>query len=239
MALIDGLISYWSLDEASGTRADSHGVNDLTDNNTVGSAVGKQSNAADFELANAEYLSRADNADLSTGDIDFYFEAWIKVESTGTNMAVLSKDAGGSTREYGMYLAGGTVLRFYVFSAAGAFTEISASTFGSLSTGVWYFVEGWHDATNNQLGVAVNGTTNTSAYANGVKDASASFEIGRNSNTNHFDGLIDGVGFWKRVLTSDERTELYNSGNGRDYAYISGGGGGSNRRRRFLIGAAA
>ena len=33
--LLDGLVSYWSLDEQSGARADSVGGNHLTDNNTV------------------------------------------------------------------------------------------------------------------------------------------------------------------------------------------------------------
>jgi hypothetical protein len=35
------LISWWQLNEPSGSRGDSHGTNTLTDNNTVGSAVGK------------------------------------------------------------------------------------------------------------------------------------------------------------------------------------------------------
>ena len=43
-----GLVSYWALDETSGTRYDSHGSNDLTDNNTVGYTTGVQGNAADF-----------------------------------------------------------------------------------------------------------------------------------------------------------------------------------------------
>ena len=63
------LIAYWKLDEASGTRNDSKGANHLTDNNTVTQAVGKVGNAAQFTLANSEYLSIADNADLSAGDI--------------------------------------------------------------------------------------------------------------------------------------------------------------------------
>ena len=36
-------------------------------------------------------------------------------------------------------------------------------------------------------------------------------------------GFIDEFGFWKRVLNSGEATELYNHGDGVDYAYISGG----------------
>ena len=36
------LVSYWNLDEASGTRNDSHSTNHLTDNNTVTNAAGKE-----------------------------------------------------------------------------------------------------------------------------------------------------------------------------------------------------
>lgn len=41
-----GLASWWDLDEASGTRSDSHGTNNLTDNNTVTQAGGKPNKAA-------------------------------------------------------------------------------------------------------------------------------------------------------------------------------------------------
>lgn len=43
------------------------------------------------------------------------------------------------------------------------------------------------------------------------------FQIGNRTITGlpgYFDGRIDSVGFWKRVLNFDERTQLYNSGNG-------------------------
>ncbi len=54
------LAAWWSFDEASGARNDSHGSSHLTDNNTVTSAAGKKSNAASFASANAEYLNRSD-----------------------------------------------------------------------------------------------------------------------------------------------------------------------------------
>src|SRR3990167_10705009 len=57
--LTDGLVSYWTLDEASGVRYDSvvASANDLTDNNTVASATGKFNDAASFLAANSESLS--------------------------------------------------------------------------------------------------------------------------------------------------------------------------------------
>ena len=71
MALTDSLISYWKLDEASGNATDSHGTNTLTDTNTVTSVAGKINTARYFTNANTEFFTLADNASLSTGDIDF------------------------------------------------------------------------------------------------------------------------------------------------------------------------
>ena len=75
--LTDGLVSCWDLDEASGTRYDAYGTNDLTDYNTVGQAAGVNGYAGSFISANSEYLAHSDNADLSTGNIDFTVMAWV------------------------------------------------------------------------------------------------------------------------------------------------------------------
>jgi hypothetical protein len=69
---------------------------------------------------------------------------------------------------------------------------------------------------------------NTKSYSGGITVNTRDFTIGTQNDTANifrWDGLIDEVGFWKRVLTSAERTELYNSGNGRDYAYITAAAG--------------
>jgi len=233
MALADDLISYWSMKAASGTEFDEHGSNDLTDNNTVGTATGKVGNARDFESSNSENLSCTSNSSLQTGDIDFTLAFWANFESKGNvDMAAVGKygyDAG--TREYLIqHRAGSDRWAFLLSSDGSSFTEVLSNNFGAMSTGVWYFVVAWHDATANTMNIQVNdGTANSSAYSSGVFSSSSVFRIGAIGNSslaNYFDGLIDEVGFWKRVLTSGERTELYNSGSGRDYAYITAGGGG-------------
>ena len=57
MALIDSLGGYWKMDEASGDALDSHGSNNLTDNDTVAASTdGKINGARDFEKGFSEYL---------------------------------------------------------------------------------------------------------------------------------------------------------------------------------------
>lgn len=212
------------MDEASGNALDAHGSNGLTDNNTVGSATGKINNARDFEADNAEYFSRADNADLSTGDIDFTIACWINFESKGATRPIVQK-ASGTEVEYALwYSTADDRIRFWV-SADGTdwHGTLSDSNLGSPSTATWYFVIAWHDASANTINLKINnGTTSSTSYSSGVFNGGAPFNIGFNGSGGspaYFDGLIDEVGFWKRVLTSDEMTSLYNSGNGLAYPF--------------------
>jgi hypothetical protein len=226
MAIIDSLISHWKLDEASGTRSDSHSSNDLTDNNTVTQAVGKISNAGQFTKANSEFLNITDNASLSVGDIDFTIAAWVYADSvpTGSNThAIVAKDASG-VRGYALTVfdSSGAKFAFQVGSDASTFTNHIDSTFGNVPTGEWIYVIAWHDATANTLNIQVNnGTVDSVSYSSGGYDEAQDFRIGQHFGGNNWDGRIDEVSFWKKVLTSQERTDLYNSGDG--FAYPWGG----------------
>ena len=230
MALTDNLISYWELEEASGTRNDSHGTNHLTDNNTVLNAAGKVGNAADFEDTSSEYLSCADNATLSVGNIDFTLCAWVRLESKPSHkMDILGKH-GGSDMEYDLRWNNLTD-RFELRVCSGpsdANLQIAESLSGAPSTATFYFIVAWHDATANTVNIQVNnGTVDSVTHTFGSYDSGASFKIGGFTDFNEYwDGLIDQVGFWKRVLTAPERTSLYNSGNGLSYAALTGGAAG-------------
>ena len=104
------LISWWELNEESGERADSHGVNNLSDINTVLFAAGKVGNAADFELTNSEELRIADG-DQTGLDIagDFTIAFWMKLEQLPSTpgdlfMIVNKGDRGTNDRSYIVYL---------------------------------------------------------------------------------------------------------------------------------------
>jgi hypothetical protein len=219
------LISFWKLDEASGTRTDSEPTGtaqNLTDNNTVTSATGKISDAAHFVVANTEFLNRADSADLSTGQIDFTVAAWVKLNTKGANRTIVSKYNPGGNGEY-ILRYNNTADRWSVqmFDNSSLIATLNATTAGSPSTGTWYLIIFRHDSTGASAGtmyISVNGGTEDSVGYTGwtVRDTTAEFIIGAYYISNQpWDGDIDEVGFWKKILSSDERTELYNSGNGK------------------------
>ncbi len=223
--LLTNLVAYWKMDEASGTRNDSHGTNHLTDNNSTGSATGKINNAADLESSSSQYLSIADNSSVSIGDIDCAFQVWVNIEAKPANSMFIIGKWLSSNFEYTIYWRQASDRFSFAVTSSGAigtFNEILANNLGSPSIGTWYLIHTWHDATANQIGIAVNaGTANTTTHNSGIFDGTAAMYFGRNQNAagEHFDGMIDEAALWKnRTLSSGDRTTLYNSGNGLDYA---------------------
>ena len=56
------------------------------------------------------------------------------------------------------------------------------------------------------------------SYAGGVMDGANNFQISGFGGTSYLmGGRADEVGIWKKVLTAQERTDLYNSRNGLPY----------------------
>lgn len=226
--LLTSLEAHWKLNEASGTRLDeTANNNDLTDNNTVTQATGKIDNAGQFVRANNEFLSIADNASLSMGDIDFSMACWVYLDTIPSNDYILAK-WGGTQNEYTLdYLGGGTDrFRFSTYDGANQRT-VTANNFGAVSTGTWYFLYVYHDSVNNEIGISVNdGAVDALANANGVNDSNSDFRIGArvSGGDQYWNGRMDSLSFWKRVLTAQERTDLYNGGSGFDYPFGVGGG---------------
>jgi hypothetical protein len=184
--------------------------------------------AGQFTAASSQYLSIADNASLSTGDIDFTVAGWVYLDSLpATNNffgTVTRWHTSGSPvhREYALitYDISGTVrFHFFVRNAADSDNaSVVANTLGTPATGTWYFIVAWHDSVADTLNISVNdGVVDSQAHTGGVVDSAADFNIGAYTTSNYHSGRIDQVGLWKRVLTAAERTALYNSGNGAAY----------------------
>lgn len=208
--LSSGLTHYWALGEASGTRADSVGGVTLTDNNTVGSTTGKNSNAALFVTANSESLS--DNT-INPGDTDYSFSLWINPTSLST-YALVARD--GPTARTFLLDIEASKAKFYRLP-----TDAVTSTI-TLTTGAWYHIYAYHDSVNNQIGISVNGETLVTAATTGASNGTAgeNFRVGARDTGGsplYFNGAIDELGMWSRVLTATERTALYNAGAGKFY----------------------
>lgn len=224
-ALYTNLTAFWRLEEATGIRYDAKGSSTLGEQGTMASTTGKVGTAASFN--GSSFLYASDSATLSVGDIDFYLSGWVYIgNDTGVNRYIAFKGVdGSSSRAWALYLngaVGAQRMRFQVWNTGmGSNATVTASTFGNLAINTWYFVEAWHNAASNQIGVAVNRTENTTAWSNGVNDDTGDFKLGARAFADYFTGALDEVGFWKNYIPgSTERNWLYNSGAGRTFNNI-------------------
>jgi hypothetical protein len=221
--LTDNLVSYWELEEASAVRYDSAGANDLTDNNTVGSAAGVVSNAGSFVAANSEYLSIASNSSVETGDIDFSVSFWVYANTLiGLNVPVARTFSGLS--DWYFQSSNGTL----TFSVQKSDNSESVSASGVITTTAWYHVVGWYVAADKKSYLSINNgvpvTSSVAGWSTRGSNTVSPFHIGNLPGFGRYwDGKIDEVGFWKKALTSDERTTLYNGGIGCAYVYLNTG----------------
>lgn len=228
--LKDNLVAHWDLDETSGTRVDSHGSYDLTDNGTVGFATGKISNAADFDSAVPEYLTRASHEAALAADGGMQIAGWLNADSvTGTQRLLGQHNAGVTNSSWMLYLSGST-LTFRVVDSGGATTEVSWGS--ALSAGTWYYVEAYYDPTTSDvIGVCVNrgtdATTSTSGFT--AAEGNAAFAMGAAAaGGSAFNGKLDEWAFWSALKSTADRNAAYGSGSGLAYAsWIASAAGGA------------
>jgi hypothetical protein len=241
MALIDNLVSYWKLDEASGNAADSHGSNTLVNNNTASYSAGIINNGIDFELSSSQYLSIADASqtglDLSG---DFTFSFWLKLEqlpsTAGSIFRFVDKQVGGTTRSYTI-ISNNNVSNGIEVEVFGDGTTANRrigtspiNTFGAGDVGVWRHIVCTFTLSGGTVliykdAVSQTITTNNAGTVASIYNSTNAFAIGGRSDGaagNFVDGMMDEIGVWNRVLSGAEVTELYNGGAGLAYPFSAG-----------------
>lgn len=218
-SLLTGLVNYWAMDEASGTRADSAGSVTLTDVNTVGAVAGKHNNAASYVLGSAETLT-APGFSLPSGDMTLSF--WLQP-------AIDNDDAQRGFFGIGTTWTSATALNIYWVPAsdklrllcgddAGAYKNVDSLT--AVPFGSWYHVVVTYTASTKVYTIYVNGDAgaSTPALTGGpYRTASTLWAGGRYNVAAYETHYLDEVGIWSRVLSADERATLYNSGAGKFY----------------------
>lgn len=222
------LISLWVNNEKSGAtlydRSTKNRVNlTITGSPIFGKKMATPSSAGQFTAANSEYLSIADNASLSmAAEVSFAVATWVYLDSKPANGTILAKwNTTGNQREYNLrFESGADRFLFYVSNDGTAVVSVTASTFGSPSTAVWYFIVAWHDAVANTINIQVNnGTADSAAHTTGVFNGTSNFLLGaRDTPTDFHNGRTGSTQLWKRILTAAEKTWLYNNRMGRAYA---------------------
>jgi len=233
--LLSGITSYYKLDETSGTVA----------NDSVGSINGTLNEGSFISSGKINYGWNIPNQDGSygirfgTGNFCYNwsqpvtFNMWINFAALdGTTKFFLSNENVDGT-EIGYYLSmnpiGDSRINFAykntnTFSAFIRTTGIPITT-----TGIWYMLTFTNDGSGNASGLNI--------YVNAVKPSqeiisnnlggrstvsTTQLSLGARSITGGIWGptaTFDELGIWTRELSTDEITELYNSGTGIQYPF--------------------
>jgi hypothetical protein len=233
--LSTNLTAYYRMEDASGNATDEVAAATLTANNTVTSTTGNVGNCRRFTAASSENFTRTDDATFSMGDIDFTFAFWLKSRANPFHNRPILLKGNGSNADYILMLNSGERPRWEVYGSA-SFGNGTTITGAELFDTNWHLIVCGHDAANDVIFYSFDGAAKTtSAHTFGVRDGGEDFVVGGGNGFNYADVDLDELALWKnRVLSDSDITELYNSGAGRDYAYVSGGAA-ANRRRRVLL----
>lgn len=216
--LLTGLEAYYKLDETSGNRVDvSVNGRDMTDNNTVGATTGKVNGAAAFLTANSEYLSRASFLDNPTNMSAAF---WVKSATDATYAFITKSNDVVNNDDAGWAIYASSVNNFArAFFVTDVSNNLKYQGATSLIDDAWHFVV-----------VSKSGTTITIYVDNGTDeavDAGSAGTLGSTSNAHavvigaqavpnlYFNGALDEIGLWSKALSAQERTDLYNAGNGQ------------------------
>lgn len=181
------------------------------------------SRAAGFASASSQ---RLESSAVAVGEFDFAWSAWA-YRAAGSNSRVIgSRQAGddggidvGYDGTYWFATAYGPTGFGLVYSAAG-FSPLNA----------WRHVAFWRTVSPNRLYLQIDGRGTTTSDDGGpnvpmpgaIAAGASPLHVGNVGTwgSRYWDGRIDSLGFWRRVLAESERASLFNNGRGRTYARL-------------------
>lgn len=196
-ALLFDLTAYWPLGEISGTRLDAHGGFDLTQAGVLDNGMGIQGNGV---LVRGTGNALAGGPTYASGD--WYLDGWIRLDVAGADRTVYQQayDSGDIQLAYDDANARLT----FAFGTASV-----ATANATVEVGVWLYVACWYDSAAGTANIELNASGMiASAPTSAAFGALISTRLGDNvAGTQPWDGMIDEVGVYARVLDLPERQD--------------------------------
>ena len=211
------LVSFWKLQEASGTRVDEAASgNDLDDINTVTGSIDSivYTDSSSFAAGTYERLRITDATQTGLGVTgSFTLCGWFNFTLLTSTRGLFSKYDGTTQRAWSaFYRSSQSDIRFILSGDGANVTACDASFSPSLNT--WYHLCIRYDSAATEMAVIIDGgTPSTATFSGSVFDATADFSLGYTgfsptSVGSYHNGLIEACGFWDRALTNAEVTRL-------------------------------
>ena len=220
-----GMISYWKFDETSGSSFE-----DCVDGNDAGCSGGNcpsfetgiVGGALDFD-GTSEYVTVPDDNSLDWGNSDsFTIELWAKFTNCNTkNKVMIGRDDRPKPGVH-WWLGGhsGTKKAIFVMYSDDYPPDDGASVQGTttINDNVWHHIVATRNASANTISIYVDGDwegTTSHTYVGGF-GATTTLGIGYMAYSGtpdyYYDGLLDEIALYSRVLTDTEIEQHYDNG---------------------------
>jgi hypothetical protein len=206
--------AYWAMEDLT----DSSGNGYTLTNYGADSTIGKIDNGFDFVPSNNDYIKTG-----VTPSTDFSWSGWVDLQTASIAHEGIFTTITKGTGRNGLTLvdSGSGALALLGYVGNSFLGQIYSGSYGS---GFVHIVVTW-DGSTDEAEIFLNGVSSNSGTISGVSRLENDFVLGRKyatESTTSFDGSIDEVSIYNRILTSDEVLELYNSGTGYNpYVIVS------------------
>jgi hypothetical protein len=165
-------------------------------------AVTPPTQCTDLESGSSQFASKSSPSGVTFTD-DFSLEAWIKLESYGSTMNIVSRYDG--TTGFALQLNGSGQVLVLGIGTAGAVD--SGTSYQSIPIGTWVHVAATLDMSGTTAAIYINGVSVPTLYTNGGQAAliqAGSLQIGAANSLNFFDGKVADVRIWSAVRTATQ-----------------------------------
>jgi len=233
--LLVDLVSCWEFNETSGTTAiDSHGMQDGTYSLCTLNQAGILDKSITVNAGGHVLIGDNDAYSFTNGtnDLSFSISQWVKFTNVLGRSTLINKRSGVSAfYEYQCYFTN-NIMYFSISDTVNSGASQNTYNLG-LTNGLWYNFVFKYDISvsgnpsdkmffyiNNQLI-----TPSSSGDAGYVKMVNTIQPLNIGNVSDAYTGYatkgtIDQTAIWRRALTNDEISALYNSGNGKAYPFL-------------------
>lgn len=217
-SLTDGLRSYYRFE---GNGRDLLAFHHLLTNGVITYDTGKITNGAKWdaspEVTNYFYLATTTDFQLVTNRT---FAAWVKILDSADEKLILGKGSILSATDQEYFLSSANVTPAF-FVIHNDFSGTTINYPNPFIVGVWSLVIVLVDTVNSNIVMQVdNDVLITNAYTKPFNFVTNRFFVGNDGTTLFQDHhMIDEMSVWNRLLTEQERTNLWNNGNGKTYPF--------------------
>jgi uncharacterized repeat protein (TIGR01451 family) len=214
------MIAYWKLGETSGSTYDDFfdGHDGTCADQCPTPTTGHTNGGQDFNGADTGIDVPADE-DFDWGSTDdFSIEFWLQTASASTcagNEVVIGRDDSSTNLHWWVGCQDGGEAAFYLIDTSGTMFETTGTR--DLTDGNWHHVVAVRDASTNQIRLYVDGVeedAQSATYTTGFGSPVAALNIGwlNLSHGYHFDGILDEVALYDRILSASEIQQHYSGG---------------------------